>query len=57
MFLDIDPWPDLPLPKGLHRAPWLSRVDVTTTGPSALAPEPAAPIGFPEVRIRRRPRS
>ncbi|MET9906652.1 large ATP-binding protein [Streptomyces sp. NPDC006476] len=54
MFLDIDPWPDLPLPEGLHRAPWLSRVDVTTGVRRVLAPEPTAPTGFPEVRIRRR---
>ncbi|MEU1271236.1 large ATP-binding protein, partial [Streptomyces sp. NPDC005799] len=54
MFLDIDPWPDLPLPEGLRRAPWLSRVDVTTGVRRALAPEPTAPTGFPEVRIRSR---
>ncbi|MFK0152181.1 large ATP-binding protein [Streptomyces sp. NPDC090493] len=33
MFLDIDPWPDLPVPAGLRRAPWLSRVNLVTGGP------------------------
>ncbi|MFJ3778619.1 large ATP-binding protein [Streptomyces sp. NPDC090075] len=32
MFLDIDPWPGLPVPAGLRRAPWLSRVDLATGG-------------------------
>ncbi|MFI6245231.1 large ATP-binding protein [Streptomyces sp. NPDC051016] len=32
MFLDIDPWPDRPVPAGLRRAPWLSRVDLATGG-------------------------
>ncbi|MFF4307517.1 large ATP-binding protein [Streptomyces sp. NPDC001601] len=33
MFLDVDPWPDLPVPAGLRRAPWLSRVNLVTGGP------------------------
>ncbi|GAA3866749.1 hypothetical protein GCM10023084_19980 [Streptomyces lacrimifluminis] len=32
MFLGIDPWPDLPVPAGLRRAPWLSGVDLVTGG-------------------------
>lgn len=37
MFLDIDPWPDLPVPAGLRRAPWLSGVDLVTGGAGARA--------------------
>jgi hypothetical protein len=65
MFLDIDPWPDLPVPAGLRRAPWLSRVDLATGGPDAgpagvadavVRPGPVAPevLELPEVRIRHR---
>ncbi|MGK3936928.1 large ATP-binding protein [Streptomyces caeruleatus] len=58
MFLDIDPWPDLPLPDGLHRALWLSRVTLVTAGPRARPAGTPPPQGtgtvFPEIRIRRR---
>lgn len=56
MFLDIDPWPDLPVPDGLRRAPWLSRVNLVTggRGPSPTAGPAPADTMFPEVRIRRR---
>nr|WSY54235.1 large ATP-binding protein [Streptomyces sp. NBC_00886] len=65
MFLGIDPWPDLPVPAGLRRAPWLSRVDLVTGGSgvrSAGTPDVVAQPGtvlpealeLPEVRIRHR---
>ncbi|MFF7641804.1 large ATP-binding protein [Streptomyces canus] len=56
MFLDIDPWPDLPVPDGLRRAPWLSRVNLVTDGRGPRPTAVHAPPGtvFPEVRIRRR---
>jgi hypothetical protein len=60
MFLGIDPWPDLPVPDALRRAPWLSRVDLVAHGPGPGPSGPTVPAarpgtGFPEVRIRRRP--
>ncbi|MFD5592795.1 large ATP-binding protein [Streptomyces griseorubiginosus] len=61
MFLDIDPWPDLPVPDGLRRALWLSRVNLVTAGsrsrPAAAVPPPRSGTVFPEIRIRRRRRS
>ncbi|WP_330265826.1 large ATP-binding protein [Streptomyces griseorubiginosus] len=57
MFLDVDPWPDLPVPECLRRAFWLSRVDLVTAGPRTRpAVVPAVPgTAFPEIRIRPRP--
>ncbi|MGW2517175.1 large ATP-binding protein [Streptomyces sp. NPDC001617] len=60
MFLGIDPWPDLPVPDALRRAPWLSGVDLVAHGPGPGPSGPTVPAarpgtGFPEVRIRRRP--
>ncbi|MFF1306836.1 large ATP-binding protein [Streptomyces sp. NPDC058307] len=56
MFLDIDPWPYLPVPEALRRAPWLSRVDLVTggRGPGPAAAPPPAGTLFPEIRVRRR---
>ncbi|MGY1498466.1 large ATP-binding protein [Streptomyces sp. QTS52] len=65
MFLGIDPWPDLPVPAGLRRAPWLSGVDLVTGDPGAGTAGTADAVGrpgavspespeLPEVRIRRR---
>ncbi|MFF7949293.1 large ATP-binding protein [Streptomyces griseorubiginosus] len=61
MFLDIDPWPDLPVPDGLRRALWLSRVNLVTVGsrprPAAAVPPPGTDTLFPEIRMRRRRRN
>ncbi|MFF1723740.1 large ATP-binding protein [Streptomyces sviceus] len=56
MFLDIDPWPNLPVPDDLRRTRWLSRVDLVTGGPRARQGSVPAQLGavFPEIRIRRR---
>ena len=45
MFLGIDPWPDLPVPAALRRAPWLSGVDLVTGGSGAEAAGAAAAAG------------
>ncbi|MGC0339543.1 large ATP-binding protein [Streptomyces sp. SLBN-8D4] len=56
MFLDIDPWPNLPVPDDLRRTRWLSRVDLVTRGPRPRPAAVPAQLGavFPEIRIRRR---
>ncbi|WP_118082566.1 large ATP-binding protein [Streptomyces sp. CC0208] len=56
MFLDIDPWPNLPVPDDLRRTRWLSRVDLVTGGPRPRQGAVPAQLGavFPEIRIRRR---
>ncbi|MER6285198.1 large ATP-binding protein [Streptomyces sviceus] len=56
MFLDIDPWPNLPVPDDLRRTRWLSRVDLVTGGPRPRQGTVPAQLGavFPEIRIRRR---
>ncbi|SEE92604.1 large ATP-binding protein [Streptomyces sp. Ag109_O5-10] len=52
MFLDVDPWPDLPVPAGLRRAPWLSRVNLVTGGPGIRPTGAAGAVRTADAAVR-----